>query len=185
MKYIVDADDFCEGNDGLAVLDLIHERNPAFKITLFAVTGRLPLWLLYEVRKREWIQLAHHGWRHDTPRECEQWDYATATRYFDRGLFLGLCGGFKAPGWQISDGTYRALLERGWWVADRAYNDHRRPEGLRAYVLDHEESGVTKLHYHIGHMGGHNANEIGGFADYLAEFEGEFLFVEDWINRGE
>jgi hypothetical protein len=43
--------------------------------------------------------------------------------------------GFKAPGWQISDGCYHALLGADWWLADQPYNDHRRPPGLRVHRL--------------------------------------------------
>ena len=91
---------------------------------------------------------------------------------------MGMTKGFKAPGWQISDGMYQALLEEGYWVADQSYNNERRPKELKAYILD---SG-NKIHGHIGHMGGHNENEIEYLLDtILALKEKDFAFIKDVI----
>ena len=73
-------------------------------------------------------ELAVHGWWHPTPREAENWTYEQAKFVFAycKDLFVH---GFKAPGWQISDETYRAAIDEGWWIADHWENDARRPEG--------------------------------------------------------
>jgi hypothetical protein len=63
--------------------------------------------------------------------------------------------GFKAPGWQISDGCYEALLERGWWVADQRYNDGRRPAGLRF----HCEGDGDHVHTHVQNVCGNGLEE--------------------------
>jgi hypothetical protein len=64
--------------------------------------------------------------------------------------------GWKSPGWQISAGTYRALNELGWWVADQHLEDHRRPEGLRTYFY---EDGLDRWHGHIQNVCGNGLQE--------------------------
>ena len=85
----------------------------------------------------DWIELAVHGWWHPTPREAENWTYEQAKFVFAycKDLFVH---GFKAPGWQISDETYRAALDEGWWIADHWENDARRPKGLMTNVVTPE-----------------------------------------------
>lgn len=175
--YTVDADDFCDENSAFEVLNSIKERNPAFKITLFAIPARCSLSLIAECNGLDWIELVPHGWEHPHARECENWSYERSIQYLDDIDHFGLVRGFKAPGWQISDGMYQALLERGYWVADQEYNDERRPKELPVYLLNAPE----RLHYHIGHMGGHNPNEITPYAEFLANLKGEFRFVSETI----
>lgn len=162
--FILDADDFCEGNSRFETLQEIKDQVPDFKINLFTIVGKCSLEFLEEMSKIDWIRLYPHGMYHETSRECEKWDYETSIGYLilceDLKIFRKI---FKAPGWQISDGMYQALAEREWRVADQAYNNDRRPKGLEAYILD----SPNKLHFHIGHMGGHNKNEIGFYKDYL------------------
>lgn len=140
---IIDFDDFSEHNHRL---DLLHElklANPLFRCTLFAVPGlgsdafwgSLP----------HWCQLAVHGWLHPDARECEHWSYERTEQLLYDPLCRFFVRGFKAPGWQISDETYRALKENGWWVADQPYNDERRPIGLRVHRLGDND------HWH-GHI---------------------------------
>ncbi len=163
----VDADDYCETNDGNGLLEALHVRNPAFAVTLFTIPAHCSLPWLERKLQVPWMRLVPHGWRHGTSRECEAWSYDTSRRYLDAVEPLGMERGFKAPGWQISDGMYRALLDRGWWVADQHYNDARRPAGLRVF-----HPGAH--HYHVGQWGeGKNANEIGRYLDELAGMKGE------------
>ena len=162
--FIVDADDFCEGNSGFETLQSIKHQVPDFKISLFTIVGKCSIEFLDEMSSLDWIQLYPHGLYHKTSRECENWSFMRCMNYLklceDLKIFEKC---FKAPGWQISDGMYKALCCRGWRVADQAYNNERRPKDLEAYILD----SPNKLHYHIGHMGGHNANEIGFYKEYL------------------
>jgi len=72
---------------------------------------------------------------------------------------------------------YKALLERGYWVADKDYNDKRRPK-MKSYLIDDR----NKLHFHIGHMGGHNTNEISEFANEIIKLNGSFKFIKDERN---
>jgi peptidoglycan/xylan/chitin deacetylase (PgdA/CDA1 family) len=129
---IVDFDDFQQSEHRLDLLDLLHDANPAFRCTLFAIPANSDP--LFWAQVPEWCELAIHGWAHPHPREAEHWSYEQAL-----DVLLSVPGrfveGFKAPGWQISNGTYRALLELDYWVADQPYNDSRRPDGLRVHRL--------------------------------------------------
>lgn len=173
--YLVDADDFCESNSGLMNLMFIKSHNPDFKINLFTIPGLCSKEFIKTIKDLDWIDMIPHGWEHPTPLEAQNWTYKESLEYLDRIEPLGLTKGFKAPGWQISDGMYQALLERGYWVADQAYNNDRRPKELKAYILD----SPNKLHFHIGHMGGYNDNEIGKSMSDLIKLEGEFKFIKD------
>lgn len=175
--YTVDADDFCEENSQEEILEAIHAANPSFKITLFVIPFLCSPQFIRKWQRKSWVELVPHGLLHPDPRECENWSYEKSKEYLKTIEPIGLVKGFKAPGWQISDGMYRALLEEGYWVADQAYNNERRPKELKAYILDAPE----KLHYHIGHMGGHNANEIAPYAEYLKVLPGRFQFVSEAI----
>lgn len=170
ILYTVDADDFCESNSNLEILERIHAKNPAFKITLFTIVGRCSDHWLKKIKGIEWIQMVPHGFMHNSNRECQWWSYEESINYLDLISKLELVKGFKAPGWQISDGMYQALLEKGYWVADQHYNDKRRPKGLKVFY-------PTDQHYHIGHLGGHNANAIEYFEKQLAELKGDFNFI--------
>ena len=142
---IFDTDDLYEGHDRLDLLWLLKEANPAFRMTAFCVTGlgsedywnSLP----------DWIECAAHGWLHPDPLEAKDWSYERAHEVL-RSVPGRLAGGWKSPGWQISDGTYQALLDVGWWVADQHYNDGRRPPGLRY----HCEGDGDHVHTHIGNV---------------------------------
>ena len=168
--YFVDADDYCQGNDGMEVLKRIKAKNPDFKINLFTIVGRCSKEWIEEMKKIDWIKMIPHGWLHETSRECENWTYEQSKEYLDKIEQFGLEKGVKAPGWQISDGMYQVLLEKGYWVADQHYNDQRRPKEL-------EVKYPTVEHYHIGNLGGHNINEIGYFEEHLANLRGNYKFL--------
>ena len=139
---ICDWDDFCESNHRLDLLMQLHDANPAFRCTLFAIPGLCPesflAWL------PDWLELAVHGWMHPDPREAENWTYDQAVAVMGAAPD-GFVKGFKVPGWQISDDTYQALIDAGWWCADHPDNNGRRPAGLRAHVCG------TGDHWH-GHI---------------------------------
>jgi len=156
MPYIIDADDFYEGNDQLALLREIKRALPDFKITVFTVIGRCSYVWLREIKEDySWIDMVPHGLLHETSRECERWDYAESIHYLKFLEPYDLTKGFKAPGWQISNDMYQALKFRKYWVADQAYNDARRPADLPAYILD----APNKLHFHIQDVCGNGLGE--------------------------
>ena len=164
---IVDFDDFHETNHRLDLLEQLRAANPMFRCTLFAIPalGSDSFWDAVP----EWCELAVHGWRHggpdcSDPREAENW-----TREEALDVLLSaparFVDGFKAPGWQISNGTYEALSELGWWVADQPYNDGRRPAGLRVHRLGDGDH----WHGHIQDVCGNGLAET--FPELLARVE--------------
>jgi len=138
---IVDCDDLAEDARSLADLrrlDKLRAVIPTFKATLFTIGGRCSKGFIADIKaSRPYLDLVPHGWMHQTNRECEQWNADTCREVLAASRIMGLTTrGFKAPGWQISDGCYQALLEEGYWVADMRYNDARRPFELNSYCLD-------------------------------------------------
>ena len=154
---IVDLDDFHEGNHRLPLLYALRAANPEFRCTLFAIPtlGSDEFWESVP----DWCELAFHGWKHGDPPtdggECKDWSFEEMDwliYHHERGYHDRFVRGFKAPGWQISDGCYEALAEAGWWVADQPYNDGRRPHGLRVHRLSEGAStGDDPDHWH-GHI---------------------------------
>lgn len=151
-SVIFDTDDLYEGHDRMDLLTRLKEANPAFRLTAFAVPclGSERYWQSVP----DWIELAMHGEYHPDPREAEHWSYDKAMDVLlaKPPLFVNL---WKSPGWQISDGTYQALLELGWSLADQRYNDHRRPEG----ILVHCEGEGDHVHTHVQNVCGNGLEE--------------------------
>jgi hypothetical protein len=170
----IDADDFHEGNHKLPVLEKLHA-NTGMLFTLFVIPGLCSSSFISEVKKIPWIDLVPHGWLHPTSRECEKWTYLKSKTYLECMDFMGLTKGFRAPGWQISSGMYQALLEHGYWVSDQHYNDDRRPPLLK--VFHHRD----EHHFHIGHTGGFNQNEIEIHLERLMDLKGDFRFIKDIV----
>lgn len=127
---IVESDDFQDKYDrnGLEMLFYWKAKYPKFKITLFTIPNRTSDAMLNLIRPHlDWIELAIHGWDHESNYECWEWDYEktqalimrlTAKRYeidIDKG-YCEDCGDqhtntesrnyykaiFKAPGWMIT-----------------------------------------------------------------------------------
>jgi hypothetical protein len=182
MPIIVDLDDLHHGNveDSIRRLERIREQVPGFLVTLFTIPGRMTLGDLKTVWAIPWISMVPHGFLHDSSRECEAWSRDRMAAAIDIYQAMGhMARGFKAPGWQISDGCYEALAAAGYWVADQTYNDSRRPASLPVYLLDNT---THKIHGHLGHLGGHNANELEFITPaILAAAGSEFGFVKDHL----
>ena len=127
----------CQSHDCRAKLDELHAVNPQFKATLFAIPGEMTTELLdWCAANKGWIELAVHGLFHSSNYECEKLTKEEFHEQISRFGFIEeyFVKGFRAPGWQISDGVYEWLKESGWWVADQSYNNGRRPKELRAWV---------------------------------------------------
>lgn len=177
MQYILDLDDFHEGNTQWHLLAGLRALFPKFKVTLFTIPGRCTLSFVRTVQEIPWIQLVPHGWMHRTSTECAYWEAGDMHTCLDNAEAVGLTTkGFKAPGWQISDACYRVLQERGYWVADQAYNNHRRPRGLGTYILN--EDG--RIH---GHLGSSMDNDLTKIYPRLLTLphDAEFGFVGDAV----
>jgi hypothetical protein len=156
---IVDFDDFHAANHRLDLLHLLRDANPLFRVTLFAVPGLGTDEFWDSVP--EWCEVAVHGWLHPHPRECENWTYEQALDVL-LSRPARFVNGWKSPGWQISDGTYRALIDLGFWCADQPYNDHRRPAGLPTHRLGDGDH----WHGHIQNVCGNGLEET--FDELLA-----------------
>lgn len=180
-EYVVlDLDDFYQSNNRLELLFQINSTIPVFRVNLFTVPGRCSWHFIEEVRKISWINMIPHGFNHITNRECEHWPYPDSVNYLVALEEEGWTRGFKAPGWQISDGMYQALLERDWWVADTEYNNHRRPKELRCYLL--HQLGRHSIHGHVGHLNGHNKNELEFLRPEIQKNgDKEFKFIKDIV----
>lgn len=207
---IWDADDFganhiisdmCQSHDCRDQLDKFHIANPNFKATLFAIPGEMtPELLNWCKANASWIEIAFHGFFHTSNYECEKMTYdefdinmrASGAAF---NLSLYAVRGFKAPGWQISDDIYRWLKDHGWWVADKSYNDSRRPEGLEAYVnregndffvtqgLGDVEIDGQGSHHHVWDCVGNGVYEQEEQILKLIEGETEFRFVSEVLNE--
>lgn len=163
---IVDLDDFSPKNHRADLLYRLKEINPDFRVTLFAIPAEGQLYM-----PRDWVEQVPHGFWHGDPAtdggECRDWPYERAVSFIEDIEAAQTIDvwerGFKAPGWQISDGCYQAFLEAGWWVADQHLEDHRRPGGLRTYFY---EDGPDRWHGHIQNVCG---NGLAERFDELAE----------------
>lgn len=125
----------------------LKEEFPTLKVTLFTIPeGTSKLSWLTMARHSDWIDLVQHGWHHRTNYECLSWTKADCKAALRRGREMGFTTkGFKAPGWQISDGCYEALAEEGYWVADQMYNQKRglsRLYSLTTYCIN-SDNGVS------------------------------------------
>jgi len=147
---VFDLDDWYFQWDRNALSELFYLKTlyPRLKVTLFTVPNHPDspfhdMFRFVELMRphQEWIQLACHGWHHKTPIEAQKWTKRQTKDALNKWEMFGdipfIQRGFKAPGWQISDATYRVLLHRGYWVADHTYNDSRRPKEIPAYTLAH------------------------------------------------
>lgn len=145
---VFDFDDFSEHNHKLERLHELRELRGDFRCTVFAVPGLGSPEFWRSVP--EWVELAVHGWLHPDPYECSRWNRGRMEKLLDEPIVREFfVQGFKAPGWQISDGCYAVLRDRGWWVADQHLEDARRPVDLRTYF------------YEDGHWHGHIQNVCG------------------------
>ncbi len=186
---VFDADDFganhiisdmCQSHDCRDQLDKFHLANPNFKATLFAIPGEMTAELMEWCQvNNNWVELAFHGFYHTSNYECEQMSYEKFGKMMH--LFNSYVGhfakGFKAPGWQISDAAFEWLHDNGWWVADQAYNNDRRPKELPVYIV-----GDNSMHHHTWDCVGNGVYEQEEYILDRIKDETEFKFVSEVIN---
>lgn len=175
---IFDTDDLYDGNDRLDLLQRLKDVNPAFRMTAFCVP-RLGDDFYWDSLP-EWIECVGHGEYHPDPREAEHWTYEKAMDVL-LSLPPRFVDGWKSPGWQISDGTYLALVDLGWWVADHPESAGRRPDGIRY----HELGQGDHVHTHVQDVCGNGLSET--FASLLEKVERAESFelisevVQPWV----
>lgn len=170
--------DQCQAHDCRDQLDKLHYVNPNFKATLFAI----PAEMTYELAEwckanAQWIELAVHGIGHTSNYECEKMTYEefdAKMKALQPMIDTYFVKGFKAPGWQISEGIYDWLQQHGWWVADQHYNDDRRPVELPVYHV-----GDNSIHTHTWDCVGNGIYELYDDLVNQIQDETEFKFVSE------
>lgn len=207
---IVEADDFQDKFDrnGLNFLFYWKAKYPKFKITLFTIPGKTSKEFLELIGKHNnWIELAVHGWDHDSNFECYGWDYDKTKILMGRVESTGAKWPyykkvFKAPGWTITptvypaapedplakDPTqvYRALIDMDFIIADRHYNKEKRVEGGKYLCVDCQPDLV---HMHTWNMMTPDPNERNGFEQVETRgvpwsTETEFYFISEAYEKG-
>ena len=173
--------DMCQSHDCRDALLQLKSANSNFRVTLFAIPGEMT-WELANWCKEnaEWVSLAVHGFFHTSNYECEKMNYRTFDILMDtvqEHWPSSFIRGFKAPGWQISDDIYKWLLDNGWWVADQAYNDERRPKGLPVYKV-----GENSVHGHTWNCVGNGIYETLPQLLEKVKQTDDFRFVSEVVN---
>ncbi len=151
---VFDWDDHHETNNAMPWMIELKALRPDFKATLFSVPARGSevFWRSHP----DWIEIAWHGWLHNDPYECLEWDTRMMEAYLDEPILRTKPPRiWKAPGWQINMDIYRVLLDRKIAVADQHLEDDRRPAGLRTYFY---EDGVN-WHGHVQDVCGNGLRE--------------------------
>lgn len=190
--------DMCRSRDCREELDRLHVINPAFKVTLFAIPMEMTLELFNWCKINDsWVSLAWHGFYHSSNHECEKLTYEDfdllmrITRDLLPPVKIQFDNIFRAPGWMISDGVYRWLLENDWVVCDQSYNDERRPKGLKAYVnYDNQFSVISEKvgwerwdveahHGHVWDVGWNGITEDWDKVSGLVKETETFQFVKE------
>lgn len=126
-----------------------------FRATVFAVPGLITTCFVRELP--DWLELAVHGWLHQTVYECAVWTPDDIARVFDDTLVRGhFARVFKAPGWQISDACYEYCRDNDIVVADQRLAESRWPTGLKVYL---HEDHPDRWHGHIQDIGTNGIEE--------------------------
>lgn len=178
----VEADDFQDKYDrnGLDMLFYWKAKYPNFRITLFTIPNKTSQAFLQLITPhRDWIELAVHGWNHDSNFECWEWTEEKINAYLDRiektGAYIKM---FKAPGWTITDKysgytanenlpisqdpqlVYRVLSRRGYVIVDRHYDKPARPADSDVICVD---CSPDIVHMHTWDMVTGDKNGRNGF----------------------
>lgn len=185
---LLDFDDLCDANDSYDTLVNLHDRDPNFKVTLFAIPERCSDALLEKYRGiADWCQLGIHGWRHSR-HECLAWTseetYEKVKAAMARYPFAPI---FKAPNWETCDELYEGLSRAGVAVADHIRNIEIRPKGIKHYTYNMRlrQDRFQRLHGHIQPWAGtgltENANGEGVNPMYLLPVGTDYGFCVDAV----
>lgn len=188
-RVIIDFDDLCDGNNPYDALVRLHERDPGFKVTLFAIPTRCSTDLLAKYRFiSDWCQLAVHGWRH-ARHECLGWTSEQTADKLQRALAIypGFVRLFKAPNWELCDENYAGLATAGFAVADHIRNIEILPQKQAHYIynLRLRDDHYTRMHGHIQPWAGtgltENANDDGINPAYVLPVGTEYAFCSEAV----
>ena len=150
---VIDFDDLCDQNSNLDTLLRLRERDPGFKVTLFAIPTRCSdeLFNQYAAHK-DWIALGIHGWRH-ARHECLAWTSEEAEDKVKLAMeiYPGFSPIFKAPNWETCDELYDGLRKSDVSIADHIRNVDILPQDNKHYVynVSLREDPYVRLHGHI------------------------------------
>lgn len=142
---LFDLDDFApEKQNGFDYLIYLKSRYPIFKVTLFTILGKWKsensMNLLRSISKFDWINLAAHGFYHNSNDEVLSWTkedwFSTINKYEQSGLFVKI---FKAPNWEMSRLGYQVLKELDWAVAVRKEQIKDVPKDMKYYCFEDED----------------------------------------------
>lgn len=162
QAVVMDFDDLCLGNDRLDTLLRLKERDPGFKVTLFAIPTRCGDQLLRSYdQHRDWIQLGIHGWAH-ARHECLAWtSEETVEKIKTARLIYQFAPVFKAPNWEMCDEVYAGLKESGVAVADHIRNIEILPPDMPHYIynLRLRNDSIRRMHGHIQNWAGTGLEE--------------------------
>jgi len=188
-QMILDFDDLCDTNDPYDALVKLHERDPNFKVTLFAIPTRCSTELLAKYAAiSDWCQLAVHGWRH-ARHECLGWTSEETHDKLQKAqvIYPGFVKLFKAPNWEIDTEVYAGCKAAGFAVADHIRNIEILPYQQAHYIYNIRLRGdkYTRLHGHIQPWAGtgltENANGDGVNPAYLLPVGTEYAFCTEAV----
>jgi len=150
---IIDFDDLCDGNDPYDTLVKLHDRDPNFRVTLFAIPTRCSDVLLAKYAAiSDWCGLGVHGWRHSR-HECLGWTSEETADKLTKamGIYDGFLPVFKAPNWEVDLEVYKGCAASGFAIADHIRNIEIMPQAQDNYIynLRLREDTFTRLHGHI------------------------------------
>lgn len=153
QTVVLDFDDLCDTNDRYDTLMRLKERDPGFKVTLFAIPMRCGDELLHRYDAiKDWCQLAIHGYRHSR-HECLAWTSEDTEEKIEksRTIYPYFAPLFKAPNWETCDEVYIGLKNVGVAVADHMRNIEILPPDLPHYIYNIKLRGDTyrRMHGHI------------------------------------
>ena len=187
QTVVMDFDDLCDGNDDMDTLHKLHDRDPNFKVTLFAIPTRCGDKLLQRYDgERDWIQLGIHGWRH-ARRECLAWTSEETAEKLQLALSIypAFAPVFKAPNWEICDEVYKGCRESDFGVADHIRNMQIMPDDVRHYVFNVRirEDRLTRMHGHVQPYG--NTGLAEAYDKWTTPPVGsEYKFVSEVLTTG-
>jgi hypothetical protein len=211
---IVEADDWQDRYDrnGMNFLFYWKAKFPKFKITLFTIPDRTSKEMIQLILKHyDWIELAVHGFNHESNFECYSWDYDRTQALMDRIYrmnepFLDTYKRiFKAPGWTITggyngyppdenspiakdpQGVYRALTDMNYIIVDRHYNKPARPENANIICID-DQPDIVHMHtwdMETGDKAGRNGfRQVEEEQGVPWDRDTEFFFISEAWEKG-
>lgn len=150
-----DVDDFCDRWNCLPDLDLLKQQYPNFKCTLFTIPFKTSQELVEEARKRDWVELAAHGFHHEPNEELKAMSDVSFSWHFNNtniedSMDLGkIVRGFRPPGWYITPEHVKVLNDFKMWVAL-----HKRDERRLGPLCEHGYYVCGDRPYWHGHTSG-------------------------------